>query len=130
MLLRKCHLGAVTNPQYQVKQKKKIASPVVLVSVSHISKLWTVYITNFEVPYISQNIMSTRALRRLRGKQRGQEALDPAGLSLGDSSEEQAEEDQVVTANVVAPSHRRGTRQKEKKNKAQKNFSNLYELVR
>lgn len=74
--------------------------------------------------------MSTRAVRRLRGKQRGQEALDPTDLSLGDSSEEQAEEDQVETANVAAPSDRRGTRQKGKKNKDQKNFSNLYELVR
>uniref|UniRef100_H3CV71 Transcription factor 25 (basic helix-loop-helix) n=1 Tax=Tetraodon nigroviridis TaxID=99883 RepID=H3CV71_TETNG len=73
--------------------------------------------------------MSTRALRRLRGKQRGQEALDPTDLSLGDSSEEQAEEDRGETANVAAPSDRRGTRQKGKKNKAQKNFSNLYDLV-
>lgn len=73
--------------------------------------------------------MSTRALRRLRGKQRGQEALDPTDLSLDDSSEEQGEEDQVETANVVA-SDRRGTKQKEKRNKAQKNFSNLFELVR
>lgn len=72
--------------------------------------------------------MSTRALRRLRGKQRGQEALEPAELSLGDSSEEQAEEDQVETVKVAAPSGSR--RQKEKRNKAQKNFSNLYQLVR
>lgn len=72
--------------------------------------------------------MSTRALRRLKGKQRGQEALDPTDLSLGDSSEEQAEGDQVETANVAVASERRFTRQK--KNKAQKNFSNLYELVR
>lgn len=120
-------MRAVTNPSYQVRQTKKIVRSVVLVSFSHISKSHTVYFTNFED--ISQNIMSTRALRRLRGKQRGQEALDPTDLSLGDSSEEQAEEDQVETANV-APSDIRGTRQKEKKNKAQKNFSNLYELVR
>lgn len=128
MLLWECHLRAVTNPSYQIRQTKKIVRSVVSVSFSHISEPHTVYITNFED--ISQNIMSTRALRRLRGKQRGQEALDPTDLSLGDSSEEQAEEDQVETANVVAPSDRRGTRQKEKKNKAQKNFSNLYELVR
>ncbi|XP_056876602.1 transcription factor 25 [Takifugu flavidus] len=71
--------------------------------------------------------MSTRALRRLRGKPRAQEALDPTDLSLGDSSEEQAEGDQVETANDAAASKRRGSRQK--KNKAQKNFSNLYELI-
>ena len=75
--------------------------------------------------------MSTRALRRLRGKQRGQEALDLGDLTLGDSSEEQAasEEDQVDTANVSHPSNRKGSGQKGKKNKAQKNFSNLFELV-
>lgn len=72
--------------------------------------------------------MSTRALRRLRGKQRAQEALDPTDLSLGDSSEEQAEADPVETANDAVAPERRGSRQK--KNKAQKNFSNLYELVR
>lgn len=72
--------------------------------------------------------MSTRALRRLKGKQRGQEALDPTDLSLGDSSEEQAEGEQVETANVAVASERRFTKQK--RNKAQKNFSNLYELVR
>lgn len=72
--------------------------------------------------------MSTRALRRLKGKQRGQEALDPTDLSLGDSSEEQAEGDQVETANVAVASERRLAKQK--RNKAQKNFSNLYELVR
>uniref|UniRef100_A0A3Q3WZW9 Uncharacterized protein n=1 Tax=Mola mola TaxID=94237 RepID=A0A3Q3WZW9_MOLML len=75
--------------------------------------------------------MSTRALRRLRGKQRGQEALDLGDLTLGDSSEEQAasEEDQVDTANVSPPSNRKGSGQKGKKNKAQKNVSNLFELV-
>lgn len=73
--------------------------------------------------------MSTRALRRLRGKQRGQEALD-----LGGSSEEQAEaeaeEGRLDTANVSPPSNRKGSSKKAKKNKAQKNFSNIYELVR
>uniref|UniRef100_A0A3B4ZI42 Transcription factor 25 n=1 Tax=Stegastes partitus TaxID=144197 RepID=A0A3B4ZI42_9TELE len=48
--------------------------------------------------------MSSRALRRLKGKQRGQEALDFGDVTLGDSPEEQ-------------------------KNKAQKNFSNIFELV-
>ncbi|KAM6943360.1 ribosome quality control complex subunit TCF25 [Xenentodon cancila] len=75
--------------------------------------------------------MSTRALRRLRGKQRGQEALDPGDLTLGESPEEQAEaggeEEQPDAANGdPAP---QGSEQKAKKNKAQKNFSNIYELI-
>lgn len=80
--------------------------------------------------------MSTRALRRLRGKQRGQEALDLGDLTLGDSPEEQAEaegkgkEDQPETATVSPPSKRKGNSRKAKKNKAQKNFNNIYELVR
>ena len=71
--------------------------------------------------------MSTRALRRLKGKQRGQEALDLGDLTLGDGPEEQAagEEEQLDTANVPTASNR-----KAKKSKAQKNFSNIYELVR
>ncbi|KAM9410416.1 ribosome quality control complex subunit TCF25 [Pholidichthys leucotaenia] len=72
--------------------------------------------------------MSTRALRRFRGKQRGQEALD-LDVSLGDSpGEEQveAEEEQLDAANV---SPAKGNNRKGKKNKAQKNFSNIYELI-
>ncbi|XP_034724618.1 transcription factor 25 [Etheostoma cragini] len=69
--------------------------------------------------------MSTRALRRLKGKQRGQEALDLGDLTLGDSPEEQAagEEEQLDTANSKA------SRRKAKKNKAPKNVSNIYELI-
>lgn len=76
--------------------------------------------------------MSTRALRRLRGKQRGQEALDLGDLTSGDSPEEQAEgeEEQVERANVSPLSHRKGSSHKGKKSKAQKNFSNIFELVR
>lgn len=75
--------------------------------------------------------MSSRALRRLKGKQRGQEALDLGDLTLDDSPEEQAatEEEQVETANVSPLSNRKGN-QRGKKNKAQKNISNIYELVR
>ncbi|XP_078106009.1 ribosome quality control complex subunit TCF25 isoform X2 [Sander vitreus] len=69
--------------------------------------------------------MSTRALRRLKGKQRGQEALDLGNLTLGDSPEEQAagEEEQLDTANSKASTR------KAKKNKAPKNVSNIYELI-
>ncbi|KAM4596750.1 ribosome quality control complex subunit TCF25 [Fundulus diaphanus] len=80
--------------------------------------------------------MSTRALRRLKGKQRGQEALDLGDLSLEDSPEEQAEAevveellDTATAANVSPPSSSKGSSRKAKKNKAQKNFSNIYELI-
>ncbi|KAF3832571.1 hypothetical protein F7725_026236 [Dissostichus mawsoni] len=66
--------------------------------------------------------MSTRALRRLKGKQRGQEALDAGDLTLDDSPEELLD-----TASGSPPSDSKG--RKTKKNKAQKNFSNIYELI-
>ncbi|XP_037344894.2 transcription factor 25 [Pungitius pungitius] len=68
--------------------------------------------------------MSSRALRRLKGKQRGQEALDLGDLTLGDSSEEQLD-----SANVSPPPDGKDRGRKAKKNKAQKNFSNIYELI-
>lgn len=80
--------------------------------------------------------MSTRALRRLKGKQRGQEALDLGDLTLGDSPEDKAEgvgeenQDQPDTAAVSPPSKRKGNNRKAKKTKAHKNVSNIYELVR
>lgn len=78
--------------------------------------------------------MSSRALRRLKGKRRGQEALDCGDLTLGDSpvEEEQAaaEEEQLDTANVSPQTTGKCSGRKAKKNKAQKNFSNIYELVR
>ncbi|XP_070712474.1 ribosome quality control complex subunit TCF25 [Pempheris klunzingeri] len=75
--------------------------------------------------------MSTRALRRLRGKQRGQEPLDLGDLTLADGPEEQAagEEEQLDTANVSPPPDSKGSSRKAKKNKSQKNFSNIYELI-
>uniref|UniRef100_A0A8D3D133 Transcription factor 25 (basic helix-loop-helix) n=1 Tax=Scophthalmus maximus TaxID=52904 RepID=A0A8D3D133_SCOMX len=73
--------------------------------------------------------MSTRALRRLRGKQRGQEALDLEDLTLADSPEEQAEAEQLDVADAPDPAERRDSNRKAKKNKAQKNFSNIYELI-
>nr|XP_020460479.1 transcription factor 25 isoform X2 [Monopterus albus] len=68
--------------------------------------------------------MSTRALRRLKGKQRGQEGLDLGDLTWGDSPEEQPD-----MANVSPPSSMKGNNRKAKKNQAQKNFSNIYELI-
>ncbi|KAG7230195.1 hypothetical protein INR49_012328, partial [Caranx melampygus] len=73
--------------------------------------------------------MSTRALRRLRGKQRGQEALDIGNLTLDDNPEEQAgsEEEQLDVANVSPV--RKDNSRKAKKTKAQKNYSNIFELI-
>ncbi|XP_055363427.1 transcription factor 25 [Betta splendens] len=79
--------------------------------------------------------MSTRALRRLKGKQRGQEALDLGDLTLGDSPEEKAgavgeeDQDQPDTASVSPPSKRKGNNKKAKKNKARQNVNNMYELI-
>lgn len=76
--------------------------------------------------------MSTRALRRLRGKQRGQEALDLGDLTLGDSPEEEqaaGEEEQPDTANVSPPPDTNTSSRKGKKSKVQKNVSNIYELI-
>ncbi|XP_008304274.1 ribosome quality control complex subunit TCF25 [Stegastes partitus] len=75
--------------------------------------------------------MSSRALRRLKGKQRGQEALDFGDVTLGDSPEEQAEaeEEQLDEASVSPPTESKGSSRKAKKNKAQKNFSNIFELI-
>ncbi|XP_034045048.1 transcription factor 25 isoform X2 [Thalassophryne amazonica] len=64
--------------------------------------------------------MSTRALRRLKGKQRGQEALEVGDLALNESPEEELEANAASPANT---SHR-----KAKNNKTQKNF-NIYELI-
>uniref|UniRef100_A0A3P9H7C4 Transcription factor 25 (basic helix-loop-helix) n=1 Tax=Oryzias latipes TaxID=8090 RepID=A0A3P9H7C4_ORYLA len=75
--------------------------------------------------------MSTRALRRLKGKQRGQEALDLGELTLGESPEEQAEaeEEHFNPADASPSSDNTGSTRKGKKNKAQKNFTNIYELI-
>ena len=74
--------------------------------------------------------MSSRALRRLRGKQRGQEALDLGG-ELGQAAaeeEEEQEEEEEEDASPQLSKPRSG--RKAKKNKTQKNLSNIYELVR
>jgi len=76
--------------------------------------------------------MSSRALRRLKGKQRGQEALD-LGV-LDDDEEEEEEEDLGRTTENEEPQPQEGpskhpSGRKAKKNKTQKNISNMYELV-
>lgn len=74
--------------------------------------------------------MSSRALRRLRGKQRGQEALDLQ--DTGDGYEEQAvegEEEELDEAVLQPNKTSCNVSRKAKKNKVQKNLANIYELV-
>ncbi|XP_061670563.1 transcription factor 25 [Syngnathoides biaculeatus] len=75
--------------------------------------------------------MSTRALRRLKGKQRGQEAVVAEELTLPESPDELAESDgeQLDTAGVCPPSHRNGTSRKSKKNKDRKNICAIFEMI-
>ncbi|XP_068175489.1 ribosome quality control complex subunit TCF25 [Antennarius striatus] len=72
--------------------------------------------------------MSSRALRRLRGKLRGQEALDSGDVTFGDVPEEQAagEEEQQDTAKTFSQSK---TSRKTKKDRAKKDVTNIYELI-
>ncbi|XP_046898197.1 transcription factor 25 [Hypomesus transpacificus] len=70
--------------------------------------------------------MSSRALRRLKGKQRGQEALDMGSLVPG---EEQAAEVEEEEGDSALQPISKSSNQKAKKNKSQKNLSNIYELI-
>ncbi|XP_028812158.1 ribosome quality control complex subunit TCF25 isoform X3 [Denticeps clupeoides] len=69
--------------------------------------------------------MSSRALRRLKGKQRGQEALSIEDLKL-DEGQEEAENDNV-DEEVSRSANTAG--RKSKKHKMKKNISNIYELI-
>ncbi|XP_066570202.1 ribosome quality control complex subunit TCF25 isoform X2 [Amia ocellicauda] len=69
--------------------------------------------------------MSTRAVRRLKGKQRGQEPLQLGDLHLDEEDDVAAEEEEE---SVSEPGKKSNSR-KAKKNKLQKNISNLYELI-
>ncbi|XP_061622084.1 transcription factor 25 [Phyllopteryx taeniolatus] len=70
--------------------------------------------------------MSSRALRRLKGKQRGQEAVVVEELTLPHNPDELAEpeEEQLDTASVSPPSHR-----KSKKNKDRKDICAILEMI-
>ncbi|XP_066541063.1 transcription factor 25 isoform X2 [Hoplias malabaricus] len=74
--------------------------------------------------------MSSRALRRLKGKQRGQEDIDFGELGLeieegvGAVLEEEEDEQDEVSQPPKANSSRRT-----KKSKSQKNISNIFELI-
>nr|XP_023646133.1 transcription factor 25 [Paramormyrops kingsleyae] len=73
--------------------------------------------------------MSSRALRRLRGKQRGQEAIDPCDLRIEDGAEtlELGEQEEALEEGVLQTA--KNSSRKSKKNKAQKNLINIYELI-
>lgn len=68
--------------------------------------------------------MSSRALRRLKGKQRGQEALDLGSLV---SSEDQAAE--VKEEDDQPPPYTKNSTRKAKRKEPQKNLNNIYELI-
>ncbi|KAJ7986192.1 hypothetical protein DPEC_G00348230 [Dallia pectoralis] len=71
--------------------------------------------------------MSSRALRRLKGKQRGQEALHPGDLVQDEGLEEQeAVEDEEKPEHALIQTPKSSCR-KAKKNK--KNLTNIYELI-
>ncbi|KAL2088504.1 hypothetical protein ACEWY4_015403 [Coilia grayii] len=71
--------------------------------------------------------MSTRALRRLKGKQRGQEELNIDDLKLNEEQAVDLQEEELEEA-VLQPAKKSNNR-KAKKNKTQKNISNIYELI-
>ncbi|XP_030620561.1 ribosome quality control complex subunit TCF25 [Chanos chanos] len=74
--------------------------------------------------------MSSRALRRLKGKQRGQEELNIGDLKLSNDhghAEEPEEEAEVQDEAVLQPVKK--SNRKTKKKKSQTNISNIYELI-
>ncbi|XP_060779229.1 transcription factor 25 [Neoarius graeffei] len=85
--------------------------------------------------------MSSRALRRLKGKQRGQEDLnirdlkltggERKGVELEEEEEEREEEEEEEEEEVVVLQPAKSSREKAKKKKSknQKNISNIYELI-
>ncbi|XP_063044970.1 transcription factor 25 [Engraulis encrasicolus] len=75
--------------------------------------------------------MSSRALRRLKGKQRGQEELNIEDLKLSEeqAADVQEEEEEEAQEEAVLQPAKKSNNRKAKKNKAQKNISNIYELI-
>ncbi|XP_010877750.3 transcription factor 25 [Esox lucius] len=67
--------------------------------------------------------MSSRALRRLKGKQRGQEALDLGDLVPDEQAVEVEEEEKLENA-LIQPS-----KSSSRKAKNKKNLTNIYELI-
>ncbi|KAI1904218.1 hypothetical protein AGOR_G00003410 [Albula goreensis] len=75
--------------------------------------------------------MSSRALRRLKGKQRGQEAIDLGYLQTdeGEQAPDLEEEQEQEQDDCVLEPAKKTSSRKAKKNKSQKNISNIYELI-
>ncbi|XP_061077704.1 transcription factor 25 [Conger conger] len=72
--------------------------------------------------------MSSRALRRLKGRQRGQEAIDLGYLQTDDGEQAPDLEEEKQDDGLLEPA-KKNTSRKAKKNKSQKNLSNIYELI-
>ncbi|XP_062861286.1 transcription factor 25 [Trichomycterus rosablanca] len=72
--------------------------------------------------------MSSRALRRLKGKQRGQEDLSIGDLNL-DHYEEKGEELEEEEQQEVLQPPAKSNNRKSNKSKSQKNISNIFELI-
>ncbi|XP_064168016.1 transcription factor 25 isoform X1 [Anguilla rostrata] len=72
--------------------------------------------------------MSSRALRRLKGRQRGQEALDLGYLQTDEGEQAPDLEEEKQDDGLLEPAKKNSSR-KAKKNKSQKNLSNIYELI-
>ncbi|XP_012690127.2 transcription factor 25 [Clupea harengus] len=73
--------------------------------------------------------MSSRALRRLKGKQRGQEELSIEDLNLNEAQTVDLQEEEEEQGEAVLQPAKTSNNRKAKKNKAQKNISNIYELI-
>ncbi|MCI4379501.1 hypothetical protein PGIGA_G00229110 [Pangasianodon gigas] len=83
--------------------------------------------------------MSSRALRRLKGKQRGQEDInirdlkltdgEGKGVELEEEEEQEEEEEEEEEEEVLQPAKSSNRKAKKKKSKNQKNISNIYELI-
>ncbi|XP_054627250.1 transcription factor 25 [Dunckerocampus dactyliophorus] len=75
--------------------------------------------------------MSSRALRRLKGKPRGQEAVAIGELTLTVSPDEVAESEgeELETSGVSPPSHGNVNTRKSKKNKDRKNMCAIFEMI-
>ncbi|XP_037103560.1 transcription factor 25 [Syngnathus acus] len=75
--------------------------------------------------------MSTRALRRLKGKQRAQEAVVVEELTLPDSPDElaESEEEQLLPTSVSPASRRNGSNRKSKTNKDRKDICAVLGMI-
>lgn len=92
--------------------------------------VWEQALRQLWISIPEHSIMSSRALRRLKGKQRGQEDLCIGDLNLKrdeqKSEDLEEEEEEEAQHEPTAKNNKR----KSNKSKSQKNISNIFELVR